>query len=273
MQKVKFYTLLLFSFIYISSFAENNIKIYYEKNDNGYNVYADSEEYCPATIKIHFNVTNLKIEGGNDQFYILNPREGKQLITTLSVENPSKGYGFKYTYRWNIGNHNLDLYDSNYIYDLPFSELNSFLVYQGYNGDFSHQNQNAIDFTMPIGTEIKAIRDGIVVRVVENNSKGCGEESCKEYNNYIIVYHPDGTFAEYTHIRKNGSIFQVGNTVKKGDVIGYSGNVGWSTGPHLHLEVFMQKLEARKTIETKFKTGNGENAEYLVAKKKYERNY
>lgn len=273
MKKLNFYSLLLFLLISSSSFANLNVKIYYEKNDNGYSVFADNKEYCPTTVKIHFEVTNLNIEGGNDQFFIIDPLKEKQLLTTLSIQNGKKAYGFKYTYRSSLGNHNLEKFDSDFVYDLPFSTSKSFKVYQGYNGDFSHKSQNALDFTMPVGTEIKAIRDGIVVKVVEENSKNCDHESCKKYNNLIIIYHSDGTFAEYTHIKKDGSIVNVGDNVKKGNTIGYSGNVGWSTGPHLHLVIFLQKLENRETIETKFKIGNGDKADYLLEKETYQRNY
>lgn len=273
MKKLDFYSLLIFLIFTFSSYAENNVKIYYEKNNNGYSVYADNREYCQTTVKIHFEVTNLNISGGNDQYYIIDPLKEKQLLTTLSVKDAKKAYGFKYTYKSNLGNHNLEKYDSDFIYDLPFSKSYSFKVHQGYNGDFSHQDQNALDFTMPVGTEIKAVRDGVVIKVVDENSKNCGEESCKKYNNLIIVNHSDGTFAEYTHIRKGGSIVNVGETIKKGNTIAYSGNVGWSTGPHLHLEIYLQKMENRETLETKFKIGNGEKTEYLTEKKTYERNY
>lgn len=91
--------------------------------------------------------------------------------------------------------------------------------------------------------------------------------------NLIIIYHPDGTFAEYAHIKQNGSIVNIGDKVNQGEIIGYSGNVGWSTGPHLHLVVFLQKLNKRETLKTKFKTGNGDIIEYLGEKKEYIRNY
>ncbi|MGM8363471.1 M23 family metallopeptidase [Flavobacterium sp. ARAG 55.4] len=222
---------------------------------------------------MHFELNNLEIQGENDQLYIIDPLQERQLLTNLSVKNKRMAYKFNYTYRTNLGNHNLDEYDSEFIYDLPFSSAKTFKINQGYNGNRSHQNQNALDFNMPEGTEIKAVREGIVVKVTDTNSINCSEEDCKKYNNEIIIYHPDGTFAEYTHIKKGGSIVNIGSNVKKGDIIGYSGNVGWSTGPHLHLVIFLQKLENRKTLKTKFKTGDGECSEYLEEKCIYNRNY
>ena len=126
---------------------------------------------------------------------------------------------------------------------------------------------------MPIGTKITAIRGGIVVKVVETNNKNCGKEVCKKYNNLIVIYHSDGTFAEYTHIKQNGSVVEVGDKIIKGQLIGYSGNVGWSTGPHLHLLVFLQRLNKRTTLKTKFLIGNGERKVYLKEKNEYSRNY
>ncbi len=270
---MKLYILFILIFISTICKAEHKVKIYYEQIENGYNIYADSQEFCPVSIKIDFNVSNLDINGDNNNIYIIAPLTKKQLLTKLTVSKKGKAYKFSYKTWTNYGNHNIDRYDSDYIYDLPFSNSNSFKVYQGYNGNFSHQNENALDFTMPIGTEITAIREGIVIKVVEKNNKNCGKEDCKKYNNLIIIYHSDGTFAEYTHIKRNGSIVNVGNKIKKGQIIGYSGNVGWSTGPHLHLVVFIQKLRKRVTLETKFKIGNGEKIEYLVEKSEYIKDY
>jgi len=270
---MKFYFLL--SLVCISTIckAQQNVKIYYEQIEDGYNIYADNQEFCPVSIKIDFDITNLEISGGNNNMYVIEPLKKRELLTKLTVSKKGKAYKFNYKYWTNYGNHSNDKFDSDFVYNLPFSNSNSFKVHQGYNGNFSHQNENAIDFTMPIGTEITAIREGVVIKVVENNSKNCEKEECKKYNNLIIIYHPDGTFAEYTHIKRNGSIVNIGDKVDQGEIIGYSGNVGWSTGPHLHLVVFLQKLNKRETLETKFKTGNGDIIEYLAEKKEYSRNY
>ncbi|TYB80133.1 M23 family metallopeptidase [Bizionia saleffrena] len=270
---MKFYTLLILIFITTICSAEPAVKIYYEQIENGYIIYADNQELCPMSIKIDFTTKNLNIDGGNNNIYIIDPIKKRQLLTKLTVSKKGKAYKFSYKYWSNYGNHNSDNYNTDFAYSLPFPSSNTFKVYQGYNGDFSHQKENALDFTMPIGTKITAIREGVVINVVESNSKNCGKEECKKYNNFIIIYHPDGTFAEYTHLKRSGSIVKIGDKVKQGELIGYSGNVGWSTGPHLHLVVYLQKLMKRETIKTKFKTGNGEKLEYLTEKEEYFRNY
>jgi len=270
---MKIYTFLALLFITTICKAEHNVKIYYEKVENGYNVYADNQEFCQVSIKIDFNITNLDVRGGNHNIYLVDALKKRQLLTKLVISKKGIAYKFSYKYWTSYGNLNKDKYDNDFVYYLPFYKSNSFKVYQGYNGDFSHQNKNALDFTMPIGTEITAIREGIVIKVVEKNTKNCGTEDCKKYNNLLIIFHPDGTFAEYTHLKKNGAIVNVGDKVTQGQLVGYSGNVGWSTGPHLHLEVFLQKLGKRETLKTKFLTGNGEKAEFLVAKNEYNRSY
>lgn len=270
---MKNYLLLIFLFIITICKAENKVKIYYEKTDNGYNIYADNDEFCPVSIKIDFTVTNLNIEGGNNSIYIVESQKKNQMLTSLKVSNKKKAYKLSYKYWTNYGNHNVSKYDEYYEYNLPFKSSNKFKIYQGYNGTFSHRNENALDFTMPVGTELMAIREGIVIKVIEKNNKNCEKEECKKYNNLIIIYHPDGTFAKYTHIKQNGSKVKVGDKVSKGQLIGYSGNVGWTTGPHLHLVVYKQELNKSETLKTKFKTGDGTIIEYLIEKEEYSRNY
>ena len=86
-----------------------------------------------------------------------------------------------------------------------------------------------------------------------------------------MIYHSDGTFAEYTHIKNNGAEVNVGDQIKIGQFIGYSGDVGWATGPHLHFIVFFQRLKKRVTLKTKFLTQKGKPAISLVERQKYKR--
>lgn len=267
----------LFLLIFFMAFkgldAQINIEVYFEKLSDGYNIYVDNYEYCPISLKINFTTRNLDTRGGNNRIYVVRALQKRALVTKLRIVNRYLSYQFNYTYTVNYGDHFDKKYDENYIYNLPFPKHQPYEVSQGYNGDISHQNENYLDFKMPIQTKIYAIRSGVVVKVVDYNFKNCIEKECQKYNNYILVYHSDGTFADYAHIMTKGSVVARGDKVKKGDLIGYSGNVGWSSGPHLHLGIFLQKLFKRKTLKTKFYTNNGELSEYLVEKNKYVKEY
>ncbi|HEY5970148.1 MAG TPA: hypothetical protein VIU35_19345, partial [Chitinophagaceae bacterium] len=62
--------------------------------------------------------------------------------------------------------------DTSFVYSLPYGEGESHLIVQGYFGIFSHKERAALDFKMKRGTNILAVRDGIVIRVKEDGSKG-----------------------------------------------------------------------------------------------------
>ncbi len=83
-----------------------------------------------------------------------------------------------------------------------------------------------IDFTAPIGTEIYATGNGVVAKT-EYNGRG--------YGNNVIIQHGYGYSTLYGHMSRFA--VRPGQRVKRGDVIGYVGNTGSSTGPHVHYEV------------------------------------
>ncbi|MBK7433819.1 MAG: M23 family metallopeptidase [Chitinophagaceae bacterium] len=75
------------------------------------------------------------------------------------------------------------------------------------------------------------------------------------------------------HLKYNGSKVKFGDQVNKGDLIGFSGNTGWTNGPHLHFSCALSGLEKRETITTLFRTGDGTQAGYLADKEKVMRGY
>lgn len=87
---------------------------------------------------------------------------------------------------------------------------------------------NGIDLGAPVGTPVIAAAGGTVI--VSRNSGWNGG-----YGNYVVILHPNGTQTLYAHL-KNSVVLQ-GGRVEQGQLIGYSGNTGKSTGPHLHFEV------------------------------------
>ncbi len=83
-----------------------------------------------------------------------------------------------------------------------------------------------IDFTAPTGTEIYVTGDGVVEQI---------ESSHRGYGNSVIVNHGFGIKTLYAHMDRFN--IKQGQKVKRGDVIGFVGNSGLSTAPHLHYEV------------------------------------
>ena len=90
-------------------------------------------------------------------------------------------------------------------------------------------NHSGIDIPAPAGTKIYAAKSGVVIHA----AKGTG--SSWSYGNYVIVSHSDGTSTLYAHMEKRN--VSKGQVVKQGDVVGYVGTTGRSTGNHLHFEV------------------------------------
>lgn len=248
-------------------------KIYYENKPQGYILYADNPEFYPISIDLDLNITNLSFSKGSAKIFVVPGKSEKFMIGELTAEKPNTGYKFSYKFKSTMGDVTKTSFDNEQAYDLPFKKGASFRVFQGYNGNFSHKGENAIDFTMPVGTEILAAREGTVVKVVQNNTESCPKEECEKYNNYIMIMHRDGTFSSYAHIKYNGSAVKPGDEVKKSDLIGYSGNVGYTNGPHLHFVCFSATFGKRNTIETKFRVGKGEQVEILKESVQYLREY
>jgi len=99
----------------------------------------------------------------------------------------------------------------------------------------------AYDFGMPIGTSVRAMRSGVVLRTRYPSPPGSpcynaiGKSSCANYANTVEVKHSDGTVGLYMHL--SSIAVKTGQAVSQGDVLGKSGNSGWSFGPHLHVQV------------------------------------
>lgn len=90
---------------------------------------------------------------------------------------------------------------------------------------------------MKEGTKICAARNGVVISMREDSEKGGLKPEMLSEGNHIIIEHADGSQAHYWHLQKDGVFVNVGDTVKQGQIIGLSGNTGYSAFPHLHFEV------------------------------------
>lgn len=99
---------------------------------------------------------------------------------------------------------------------------------QVYNG----MGHNGVDFGASLGTPVKSAGLGTVTDTGNTDNQCYGVS----YGKWVLVRHTNGLSTLYAHL----SLIKVspGEAVQKGDILGYSGNTGYSTGPHLHFAVF-----------------------------------
>ena len=90
-------------------------------------------------------------------------------------------------------------------------------------------NHTGIDIPAARGTPIYASKSGVVITSVY------GTGSAWSYGNYVVISHSDGTSTLYAHMSSRA--VSQGQTVKQGEVVGYVGTTGNSTGNHLHFEI------------------------------------
>lgn len=250
-----------FSVEYLSEESEY-LDVYFEKIDGGgYQFYADNRHFIPQYVNLGFTkLSNLQMDRDNPSRVVLQPGSDKVLLAVLTPIQANRSYSFKSRLTYANGDP-LTVVPDEYAYIFPFKHGEKYKLDQGFGGKFSHQKENyyALDFSMDVGTPVHAARDGVVIEVKEDSNRGGASSAYATDGNYIAIYHADGTFSSYVHLKKNGSIVEVGDEVLEGSLIGFSGNTGLSTGPHLHFSVNVPTIEGvRQSIPIKMRDLAGE---------------
>ncbi len=99
---------------------------------------------------------------------------------------------------------------------------------QIYNG----KGHTGVDFRASIGTPVKAALSGTIIGIGNTDLV----RGCYSFGKWIMIKHNNGLSTLYAHLSL--PIATLGSNVSTGDIIGYSGNTGYSTGPHLHFGVY-----------------------------------
>ncbi len=254
------------------AYCQSNLRVFAQKEGDVTVLYADNNEVCVVSVWLTLDLNNLVGDESADHIYIVPGNTRRYRLVTLSRTKRGKT-SYHYNYSAMYGDTRQTSYDKNHVYDLPFRKGVRSKVEQGYNGTFSHQSQSALDFQMREGTEVRAARAGIVIAVVQRFNEYCWSDACKEMANYVLIYHSDGTIADYSHLLYNGAKVLIGDTVRKGQLIALSGNTGYTRGPHLHFDCYLPGFEGKRTIMTKFRTGTGKTTAFLKAGSTYSKNY
>lgn len=111
---------------------------------------------------------------------------------------------------------------------------------------YTSGTHNGVDFRASRGTPLKAVLDGVIQGVGNTDA----QRGCYSYGKWILIKHPNGLSSLYAHL----DLIKVteGQDIKEGEIIGYSGQTGYATGPHLHLTLYAsQGVEVQRYSSSK----------------------
>lgn len=152
--------------------------------------------------------------------------------------------------------------DAGLTYRLPYSAGTSFPVTQTYPDSVTHLTRDsmyAVDFAMPVGTDVVAARAGVVFDVASTNFKGGPDaDEYASLANLVRILHDDGTYAVYAHLNWNTIRVRPGDRVRAGEYIADSGNTGFTSGPHLHFAVQRNLGMRVESVPVAFRGRGGE---------------
>jgi murein DD-endopeptidase MepM/ murein hydrolase activator NlpD len=231
-----------------------NIEVFDSEVDGGYAFYAkNNNDYVYTIFFTYSKVSGFTNHNDLPSYVVVPAGAQKHLLFTLKTNERAKGNKFNYTISALPGDVTLSKHDDGHAYQLPYPNNTAQMVGQGYKGRKTHKNLFALDFNMKLNSTVCAVRAGKVVAVKDDSKKGGAKKTFMFDANYIVIQHADGSYADYAHLSYQGSSVKVGDVVEAGQMIALSGNSGYSSGPHLHLEIYVLTPSGKKSIPTLFR--------------------
>ncbi|WAK02667.1 peptidoglycan DD-metalloendopeptidase family protein [Methylobacter sp. YRD-M1] len=205
--------------------------------------YVRNDYAGPVEVEVSFaERKNVRSTPALPQRFIIAPGESDTLFEVGGMSDKGSS-GFSLQYRYTLGSP-LAQYTARESYLPPIAPDASFQISQAFDGSFSHtdeQNKYAVDIAMPIGTPVYAAKAGTVMEVDNDFYKGGIDETYSSKANSIRIVHADGSMAVYAHLEEDKAQVYPGLKVAAGQLIGYSGNTGFTSGPHLHFAIQINK--------------------------------
>ena len=104
------------------------------------------------------------------------------------------------------------------------------------SGAYNGKGHNGIDIAAQIGTPIKSALTGTVIATGDTGLV----KGCYSYGRWVLIKHGNGLDTLYAHLSQINAY--EGQSVATGQLIGYSGQTGYATGPHLHFSVYVSSV-------------------------------
>jgi murein DD-endopeptidase MepM/ murein hydrolase activator NlpD len=243
------------------TFEKPRVKLSRRAAPEGLSLFAENTYYAP--VQLLYRITK------EDNVAADTPREGLQMLpprgaTTLidvAPEDPRAPLTFDYEFQFLPGDPQAQ-HQPEMPYRLPYAQSSSFPVSQAYPDATTHKDPSsahAIDFVMPIGTNVFAARGGTVIEVASDfHEAGVDLAVDGPRANVVRVLHDDGTMSLYGHLNWNSIRVVPGQRVERGEYLADSGNTGFSTGPHLHFVVQRNRGGAIVSVPVEFAGAAGQ---------------
>lgn len=200
---------------------------------------ASNQWYGPVEVELRWgpSSSNTKSSPAFPQRWVLQSRE-QRTLALLSQANPAMATQFDAVMKSIPGMPNAQ-HNAQWTYTWPLPNGQGRMD-QGFGGGASHQdieNYYAIDVTVPQGTAVFAARPGIVMATEGRFTQSGWNKALLGKANFVRVLHSDGSMASYAHLQANSITVRPGDQVVAGSQIGRVGATGYTTGPHLHFVI------------------------------------
>jgi hypothetical protein len=214
------------------------VRLRVEGDHSSYQAWADNTLAGPIEVMLRFDEADHVVGEPILPARATVPARGSALVARIAMVGGAQAGAFALRLDGIPGDPNAKPRDV--MYQMPLRQRLQH-VDQGFGGRFSHndaQNFYAVDFAADIGTPVLAAREGVVMQVESDFDKaGLDMEKFGGRANFVRILHDDGSMGLYAHLEEGGVLVQVGQRVRAGQEIGRSGNTGFTTGPHLHFAV------------------------------------
>ncbi len=208
--------------------------------DNNVNFYANNPTLIPYTVILNFSqIQNLSTPGGANATAIANP--GTTKVATLRPTLAGQGTSYQYSFSYAKGN----IYAKTKIDPIYLVPVLEGIVVRAQNmgsletfvkGEQAKESFVGVSFAFDQPTQIVAPRKGIVSEMKMDIKEGSSANlSFSAQENYIEIYHEDGTFTKLTVLKSGTEKVKVGQLVYPGEVLADSGGENYSSGPHVRM--------------------------------------
>lgn len=204
----------------------------------------------PVQVWVEFHQTqNMRTTDPIPEQCVIAP-QSELFLTALEKNQPQAGWSYRWQGHVVLGRPVARSQFDVAVLGLPFKG-GPFVVSQSFHGKASHSSNPqvlyAVDIAMPKGTPIVAVKDGIVMDVESDFSRSGWSDKYADEANFVRLVHRDDSMTIYAHLDSDSILVGRGQSVKQGELLGYSGTTGYSTGPHLH---FAWQINTGKLLES-----------------------